>query len=53
MFLGLVHDVTERKRAEDVLRDVRDELEVRVNQRTAELIAANEGLKQERYLLHA
>ena len=50
MFLGLVHDVTERKRAEDAMRRARDELEVRVHQRTAELTAVNESLKQERYL---
>ena len=52
MFLGLVHDVTERKRAEDALRSARDELEIRVQQRTAELTAANEQLKQERYLFN-
>ncbi len=52
MFLGLVHDVTERRRAEDALRAARDELEIRVQQRTAELTTANDQLKQERYLFN-
>jgi two-component system C4-dicarboxylate transport sensor histidine kinase DctB len=37
MFMGLVHDLTERKRAEDALRKAHDELAVRVQQRTAQL----------------
>ena len=49
-FMGLVHDLTERKRAEDALRKARDELEIRVRERTAELIAANEKLTHERRL---
>ncbi len=49
-FMGLVHDLTERKRAEDELRKARDELEVRVQERTAQLIVANNKLMQERLL---
>ena len=39
-------------RSEEVLRTAQTELERRVHDRTAELAAANEGLQQERYLLH-
>jgi PAS domain S-box-containing protein len=46
MFTGLVHDVTERKRAEEALRRSQEELEIRVRQRTAELARANEELSQ-------
>ena len=46
MFTGLVHDVTERKQAEEELRAARDELENRVRQRTAELERANAELAQ-------
>ena len=42
-----VRDVTDRKRAEDALRVVHAELEVRVGERTAELAAANATLKEE------
>ena len=37
---------------EEQLRQARDDLEIRVRVRTAELAAANEELQQERYLLH-
>jgi signal transduction histidine kinase/CheY-like chemotaxis protein len=39
--------ITERERAEQELRQYRDHLEELVDQRTAELLKANEGLKRE------
>ncbi len=48
MFTGLVHDITERKRAEEELRAAHDELEHRVRQRTEELQRANAELAQAR-----
>ncbi len=44
---GSATDVTDRRRAEDELHRVCNELETRVSERTAELIAANESLQRE------
>lgn len=45
VFVGFMHDITERKAAEDAIRGINSELEQRVAQRTAELVAANKELE--------
>lgn len=43
----VTRDVTERRRAEDLLRKAREELELRVEERTADLRTANANLRRE------
>ncbi len=43
---GVMEDISERKRAEEALRKAHDELEAKVQERTAELSIANEQLRQ-------
>lgn len=47
VFQSIIRDITERKRAEAALRQAYDDLERRVEERTAEIAAANEMLKTE------
>jgi sigma-54 dependent transcriptional regulator, acetoin dehydrogenase operon transcriptional activator AcoR len=45
--IAVVTDISERKRFEDSLKQARDDLELRVKKRTADLLRANEQLREE------
>lgn len=47
LFVGIMRDITRRKKAQEALRAAHAELEKRVQVRTAELLDANHQLKQE------
>jgi PAS domain S-box-containing protein len=45
--LGMVHDITERKRNEEALHKAQEELEIRIQERTKELAEVNKALQGE------
>lgn len=45
-FMAIIQDVSERKQMEKILREAHDQLETRIRERTAELMAANEQLRK-------
>jgi PAS domain S-box-containing protein len=47
MILLAIEDITERKLAQEALQKAHEELEIRVMERTAELVQANEQLRKE------
>ncbi len=49
--VGMLEDITERKRAEDALRQLNAELDERVKTRTAKLEAANNALQEFAYVV--
>jgi PAS domain S-box-containing protein len=50
--LSLIRDISERKRAEEELRRAHDQLELRVQERTADLLKANEELRLAATVMH-
>src|SRR5262245_37606539 len=50
--LSVIRDISERKRADEELRRARDQLELRVQERTAQLLKANEELRMAATVMH-
>ncbi|MEQ9619758.1 MAG: PAS domain S-box protein [Deltaproteobacteria bacterium] len=46
-FVGILNDITERKKAKDELKKTYNELEIKIAERTAELVELNKKLKSE------
>jgi len=46
-YQGIIRDISEEKRAKEALQRAKDELELRVDERTAEIAKANEQLRRE------
>ena len=51
-FVGTAQDITERKQTEQALQQAHDQLEIRVRERTAELLRTNEQLRREIEVRH-
>ncbi|MGH8568153.1 MAG: ATP-binding protein, partial [Gammaproteobacteria bacterium] len=47
LFSAFIRDITERKQAQEVLQKAHDDLEIRVEERTAQLVLTNESLQRE------